>query len=217
MTSHPTPPCRLIELALEPRSPADQEALLTALEEMLAKDPSFDASIDAESGQTILRGDGELQLDRLIDVLKVTRGIGINIGAPQVAYRETLGRRTEIDYTHKKQTGGSGQFARIKLVFEPGEPGSGYKFESKVVGGNVPKEYIPGVEKGLESAKENGLLAGFPVDRLHRLAGGRQLPRRGLQRAGVRDRGARRIPRAARPGPSQAARADHEGRGGDAG
>ena len=163
MTSHSTPPCRLIELALEPRPPADQDALWTALEEMRAKDPSFDASIDEESGQTILRGDGELQLDRIIDLLKVTRGIGINIGAPQVAYRETLGRRTEIDYTHKKQTGGSGQFARIKLVFEPGEPGSGYKFESKVVGGNVPKEYIPGVEKGLESAKENGLLAGFPV------------------------------------------------------
>ena len=106
---------------------------------------------------------GELHLDIKVDILKRTYKVEANIGAPQVAYRETLGRRVEIDYTHKKQTGGSGQFARIKVVFEPGEPGSGYQFESKVVGGTVPKEFIPGVEKGLLSAKESGLLAGFPV------------------------------------------------------
>ncbi len=106
---------------------------------------------------------GELHLDIKIDILKRTYKVEANIGAPQVAYRETLGRKTDIDYTHKKQTGGSGQFARIKLTFEPGEPGSGYQFESDVVGGSVPKEYIPGVEKGLMSAKDNGLLAGFPV------------------------------------------------------
>ena len=153
----------VIEIAVEPKSKADQEKLGVALQKLAAEDPSFRVSTDQESGQTILKGMGELHLDIKIDILKRTYKVEANIGAPQVAYRETLGRRTEIDYTHKKQTGGSGQFARIKLVFEPGEPGSGYKFESKVVGGNIPKEYIPGVEKGLESAKENGLLAGFPV------------------------------------------------------
>jgi elongation factor G len=106
---------------------------------------------------------GELHLDIKVDILKRTYKVEANIGAPQVAYRETLGRKTEIDYTHKKQTGGSGQFARVKITFEPVEPGVGYSFESKIVGGNVPKEFIPGVEKGLASVKENGLLAGFPV------------------------------------------------------
>jgi len=106
---------------------------------------------------------GELHLDIKVDILKRTYKVEANIGQPQVAYRETLGRRADIDYTHKKQTGGSGQFARVKITFEPSEPGAGYLFESKVVGGNVPKEYVPGVEKGLALAKENGLLAGFPV------------------------------------------------------
>jgi elongation factor G len=156
-------PDPVIEIAVEPKSKADQEKLGVALQKLASEDPSFRVSTDQESGQTILKGMGELHLDIKIDILKRTYKVEANIGAPQVAYRETLGRRTEIDYTHKKQTGGSGQFARIKLVFEPGEPGSGYQFESKIVGGNVPKEYIPGVEKGLESAKENGLLAGFPV------------------------------------------------------
>jgi elongation factor G len=110
-----------------------------------------------------MKGMGELHLDIKVDILRRTYKVDANIGAPQVAYRETLGRKAEIDYTHKKQTGGSGQFARIKIIFEPGEPGSGFVFESKVVGGSVPKEYIPGIEKGLEQAKENGLLAGFPV------------------------------------------------------
>jgi elongation factor G len=110
-----------------------------------------------------MKGMGELHLDIKVDILRRTYKVDANIGAPQVAYRETLGRRTEIDYTHKKQTGGSGQFARVKIVFEPNEPGGGYAFESKVVGGSVPKEFVPGVEKGLASAKDNGLLAGFPV------------------------------------------------------
>jgi elongation factor G len=110
-----------------------------------------------------MRGMGELHLDIKVDILRRTYKVDANIGAPQVAYRETLGRRTEINYTHKKQTGGSGQFAEVKILFEPNEMGAGYQFESKVVGGSVPKEYIPGVEKGLASAKENGLLAGFPV------------------------------------------------------
>src|SRR5476649_2368399 len=156
-------PDPVIEIAIEPKTKADQEKLGVALAKLQAEDPSFRVSTDQESGQTIMRGMGELHLDIKVDILRRTYKVDANIGAPQVAYRETLGRKTEIDYTHKKQTGGSGQFARIKVVFEPVEPGVGYSFESKVVGGNVPKEFIPGVEKGLAQAKENGLLAGFPV------------------------------------------------------
>jgi elongation factor G len=156
-------PQPVIEIAVEPKSKADQEKLGVALAKLAAEDPSFTVSTDHESGQTILKGMGELHLDIKIDILKRTYKVEANIGAPQVAYRETISRRAEIDYTHKKQTGGTGQFARIKLVFEPGETGSGFVFESSVVGGSVPKEFIPGVEKGLTSAKENGLLAGFPV------------------------------------------------------
>ena len=118
---------------------------------------------DQESGQTVMKGMGELHLDIKVDILRRTYKVDANIGAPQVAYRESLGRKTEIDYTHKKQTGGTGQFARVMITFEPGEPGSGFVFESKIVGGSIPKEFIPGVEKGLESIKENGLLAGFPL------------------------------------------------------
>ncbi len=156
-------PAPVIEIAIEPKSKADQEKLGVALGKMVAEDPSFTVHTDQESGQTIMKGMGELHLDIKVDILKRTYKVEANIGAPQVAYRESLGRRAEIDYTHKKQTGGTGQFARIKLIFEPGEPGSGFKFESKIVGGAVPKEFVPGVEKGLESSKENGLLAGFPL------------------------------------------------------
>jgi elongation factor G len=156
-------PDPVIEIAVEPKSKADQEKLGVALAKMVAEDPSFTVHTDQESGQTIMKGMGELHLDIKIDILKRTYKVEANIGAPQVAYRESLGRKTDIDYTHKKQTGGTGQFARIKLTFEPGEAGSGFVFESTIVGGNVPKEFIPGVVKGLESAKENGLLAGFPV------------------------------------------------------
>ncbi len=156
-------PDPVIEIAIEPKSKADQEKLGVALQKLAAEDPTFRVSTDQESGQTILKGMGELHLDIKVDILKRTYKVEANIGQPQVAYRETLGRRTDIDYTHKKQTGGSGQFARIKLTFEPSEAGAGYEFESKVVGGDVPREFVPGVEKGLASAKENGLLAGFPV------------------------------------------------------
>ncbi|MBX9576623.1 MAG: elongation factor G [Caulobacteraceae bacterium] len=156
-------PAPVIEIAVEPKSKADQEKLGVALAKLASEDPSFTVSTDHESGQTILKGMGELHLDIKIDILKRTYKVEANIGAPQVAYRESLGRKAEIDYTHKKQTGGTGQFARVKLVFEPGEPGSGFVFESAIVGGAVPKEYIPGVQKGLESAKDNGLLAGFPL------------------------------------------------------
>ena len=153
----------VIEIAIEPKSKADQEKLGVALAKMVAEDPSFTVHTDQESGQTRLKGMGELHLDIKVDILKRTYKVEANIGAPQVAYRESLGKVTDIDYTHKKQTGGTGQFARVKIKFEPGEPGSGFVFESSVVGGSVPKEFIPGVQKGIESAKENGLLAGFPV------------------------------------------------------
>ncbi|SFS90476.1 elongation factor G [Brevundimonas viscosa] len=156
-------PAPVIEIAVEPKSKADQEKLGVALAKLASEDPSFTVSTDHESGQTILKGMGELHLDIKIDILKRTYKVEANIGAPQVAYRESISRKAEIDYTHKKQTGGTGQFARVKLVFEPGEPGSGFVFESAIVGGAVPKEYVPGVEKGLTSAKENGLLAGFPL------------------------------------------------------
>ncbi|MBU1346266.1 MAG: elongation factor G, partial [Alphaproteobacteria bacterium] len=156
-------PAPVIEISVEPKTKADQEKLGVALAKLASEDPSFTVSTDHESGQTILKGMGELHLDIKIDILKRTYKVEANIGAPQVAYRESLGKRCEIDYTHKKQTGGTGQFARVKLVFEPGEAGSGFVFESALTGGSVPKEYIPGVQKGIESAKDNGLLAGFPL------------------------------------------------------
>ncbi len=153
----------VIEIAIEPKSKADQEKLGVALAKMVAEDPSFTVHTDQESGQTRLKGMGELHLDIKVDILKRTYKVEANIGAPQVAYRESLGKTTDIDYTHKKQTGGTGQFARVKIKFAPGEPGTGFVFESTVVGGAVPKEFVTGVQKGIESAKDNGLLAGFPV------------------------------------------------------
>lgn len=153
----------VIEIAIEPKSKADQEKLGLALAKLANEDPSFRVSTDQESGQTILRGMGELHLDIKVDILRRTYDVDANVGQPKVAYREKINKRAEIDYTHKKQTGGTGQFARIKLIFEPGDPGTGFTFESQIVGGSVPKEYIPGVVKGLESSVSNGLLAGFPL------------------------------------------------------
>ena len=156
-------PDPVIEIAVEPKSKADQEKMSVGLQRLAAEDPSFRVETDLESGQTIMKGMGELHLDILVDRLKREFKVEANIGQPQVAYREAIGRAAEINYTHKKQSGGSGQFAEVKIQFEPLEPGSGFEFESQIVGGAVPKEYIPGVEKGLQSAKENGLLAGYPV------------------------------------------------------
>jgi len=153
----------VIEIAVEPKTKNDQEKMSQALARLAAEDPSFRVETDIESGQTIMKGMGELHLDILIDRMKREFKVEANIGAPQVAYRETIGHKAEIDYTHKKQTGGSGQFARIKLVIEPTNPGEGYSFESRIVGGSVPKEYIPGVEKGIQSVMDSGPLAGFPV------------------------------------------------------
>lgn len=153
----------VIEIAVEPKSKADQEKMGLALQRLSAEDPSFRVETDLESGQTIMKGMGELHLDILVDRMKREFKVEANIGAPQVAYRETISQPAEIDYTHKKQTGGTGQFARVKLQITPTEPGEGYSFESKVVGGAVPKEYIPGVEKGIKSVMDSGPLAGFPV------------------------------------------------------
>jgi elongation factor G len=156
-------PDPVIEIAIEPKSKADQEKLGVALAKLVAEDPSFRVTTDQESGQTILKGMGELHLDIKVDILKRTYKVEANIGAPQVAYREKITKQVTVDYTHKKQTGGSGQFARVKIVAEPLPPAGGFEFENEVVGGTVPKEYIPGVEKGLESVLGSGVLAGFPV------------------------------------------------------
>jgi elongation factor G len=156
-------PDPVIEIAIEPKSKADQEKLGVALAKLVAEDPSFRVHTDQESGQTILKGMGELHLDIKVDILKRTYKVEANIGAPQVAYRERISKQVTVDYQHKKQTGGTGQFARVKIVCEPLPAGGGFEFENKVVGGNVPKEYIPGVEKGLESVLGSGVLAGFPV------------------------------------------------------
>ena len=156
-------PDPVIEIAVEPKTKADQEKMSAGLARLAAEDPSFRVETDIESGQTIMKGMGELHLDILVDRLKREFKVEANIGAPQVAYRETITKTHEVDYTHKKQSGGTGQFARIKLIIEPTEAGEGYSFESKIVGGAVPKEYIPGVEKGILSVMDSGPLAGFPV------------------------------------------------------
>jgi elongation factor G len=156
-------PDPVIEIAIEPKTKADQEKMGMALVRLAQEDPSFRVTTDQESGQTILKGMGELHLEIKVDILKRTYKIDANVGAPQVAYRETITKAADIDYTHKKQTGGSGQFARVKMHFEPLPPGSGFSFDSKVIGGSVPKEYIPGVEKGVKGSLDNGVLAGFPV------------------------------------------------------
>ncbi|MGL5115527.1 MAG: elongation factor G [Beijerinckiaceae bacterium] len=153
----------VIEMAVEPKTKADQEKMAIALGKLAAEDPSFRVSTDQESGQTIIKGMGELHLDIKVDILRRTHKVDVQVGAPQVAYRETIKKRIEKDYTHKKQTGGTGQFARVKFIIQPNEKGAGYVFDSKIIGGTVPKEYIPGVEKGLNSVLSSGPLAGFPV------------------------------------------------------
>ncbi|MFO1089845.1 MAG: elongation factor G [Hyphomicrobiales bacterium] len=153
----------VIEMAVEPKTKGDQEKMAVALHKLATEDPSFYVSTDSESGQTIIKGMGELHLDIKVDILRRTHKVEVNVGAPQVAYRETITKKTEIDYTHKKQTGGTGQFARVKFVVEPNEKGKGFEFENEIVGGAVPKEYIPGVEKGLNSVMTSGTIIGFPV------------------------------------------------------
>ncbi len=207
----------VIEIAIEPKSKADQEKLGVALAKLAAEDPSFRVSTDQESGQTILKGMGELHLDIKVDILKRTYKVDANIGAPQVAYREKITKHVVVDHTHKKQTGGSGQFARVKIEAQPNAAGAGNTFTSEVIGGTVPKEYIPGVEKGVYGVLTSGVLAGFPVVDLDvKLIDGAYHEVE-LLGAGIRDRGARGGPRGPPERPFGVARADHEGRGGDAG
>ena len=156
-------PDPVIEIAIEPKTKADQEKMGIALARLVSEDPSFRVHTDQETGQTVMKGMGELHLEIKVDILKREYKVEANIGAPQVAYRETITKAADYDYTHKKQSGGAGQFARVKFTFEPLEPGSGFVFENKVVGGSVPREYIPGVTKGLESALGTGVVAGFPT------------------------------------------------------
>jgi elongation factor G len=156
-------PNPVIDMKIEPKTKADQEKMATALYTLALEDPSFRVSVDPESGETILKGMGELHLDIKVDILRRTYGVEANVGAPQVAYRETLARATQVDYTHKKQTGGTGQFARVKLRLEPNEVGKGNEFTTEVIGGTVPKEFVPGVEKGVQQIWDQGVLIGFPM------------------------------------------------------
>ena len=160
-------PDPVIEVAVEPKTKADQEKMGVALGRLAAEDPSFRVTSDHDSGQTIIKGMGELHLDIIVDRMKREFKVEANVGAPQVAYRETITTEAEVDYTHKKQSGGAGQFARVKMTVKPGEPGCDLNFENTVVGGNIPKEYIPGVEKGIEQAMTFGVVAGFPVTDVH--------------------------------------------------
>ncbi|MDP1724801.1 MAG: elongation factor G [Alphaproteobacteria bacterium] len=156
-------PAPVIEVAVEPKTKADQEKMSVALGRLAEEDPSFRVSVDHESGQTIIKGMGELHLEIIVDRMRREFKVEANVGAPQVAYRETITKTIEYDYTHKKQSGGAGQFARVKIRFEPVEAGQGYEFKSAIVGGSVPREYIPGVEKGLDAAKDTGVVAGYPM------------------------------------------------------
>ena len=156
-------PDPVIEIAVEPKTKADQEKMGEALGRLAKEDPSFRVTSDEESGQTIIKGMGELHLDIIVDRMKREFKVEANVGAPQVAYRETLENASEVEYTHKKQSGGAGQFAKVKLLVEPQEPGAGRSVESKIKGGAIPKEFIPGVEKGIETVSDSGILAGFPM------------------------------------------------------
>lgn len=153
----------VIELSVEPKTKADQEKMGIALSRLAAEDPSFRVSTDHESGQTIIKGMGELHLDILVDRMKREFKVEANVGAPQVAYRESLAKPVDVDYTHKKQSGGSGQFGRVKVSVAPGERGSGITFIDEIKGGNIPREYIPSVEKGMRESAENGHMIGFPI------------------------------------------------------
>ena len=208
----------VIEIAIEPKSKADQEKLGVALSKLAAEDPSFRVSTDQESGQTILKGMGELHLDIKVDILKRTYKVDANIGAPQVAYRETLSEEDRDQLHPQEADRRHGPVRRVKFDRSSRrEPARARQFESKIVGGAVPKEYIPGVEKGVESVMTSGSLAGFPVVDVKVDADRRRLSRRRLVGAGLRNRRPRSVPRGPAEGRFGSARADHEGRGRDPG
>jgi elongation factor G len=156
-------PDPVISIAIRPKDKGASEKMGIALSKMVQEDPSFRVETDEDSGETLIKGMGELHLDIKVDILKRTHGVDVEVGKPQVAYRETITQRIEDSYTHKKQTGGSGQFGKIDYVLEPGEPGSGYQFESIVTGGNIPREFWPAIDKGFSKSMEVGVLAGFPL------------------------------------------------------
>ena len=205
-------PDPVIEIAVEPKTKADQEKMSQGLARLAAEDPSFRVETDLESGQTIMKGMGELHLDILVDRLKREFKVEANIGAPQVAYRETISHKIEHTYTHKKQSGGSGQFAEVKLEISPTEAGEGYSFESRIVGGTVPKEYVPGVEKGINSVMDSGAARRVPGDRFQGRAAGRQVPRCRLVCPGLRNRVADGMREGLKKAGAKAAGADDEGR-----
>ena len=156
-------PDPVIEVAVEPKTKADHDKMGTALGRLAQEDPSFMVTSDEESGQTIIKGMGELHLEILVDRMKREFKVEANVGAPQVAYRETITKISDVDYIHKKQSGGAGQFARVKIKFEPLEPGTGYEFVNKIKGGVIPTEFIPGIQKGLVAQQQTGIMAGFPT------------------------------------------------------
>ena len=207
----------VIQIAIEPKTKNDQEKMGLALHRLAAEDPSFRVKTDEESGQTIIAGMGELHLDIIVDRMRREFKVEANVGAPQVAYRETITRRHEQDYTHKKQTGGTGQFARVKIIFEPNPEGEDYVFESKIVGGAVPKEYVPGVEKGIGSVMSSGPFAGFPMIGVKATLIDGAYHDVDSVGAGLRNRVPRVLPGSCAEARRAAARADHEGRGRDAG
>ena len=208
-------PDPVIELSVEPKTKADQEKMGVALNRLAREDPSFRVTTDHESGQTIIKGMGELHLEILVDRMKREFKVEANVGAPQVAYREYLAKPVELTYTHKKQSGGSGQFGEIKINVMPGERGSGIQFFDEIKGGNVPKEYIPVGREGHARDRRDRVADRLPDHRLRDPPDRRQVSRRRLLGAGVRDLRPRRDARSGAEVGHQAARADHEGRGRD--
>jgi elongation factor G len=216
MTNDNLNPRWLIEVAIEPKSRAAQTALAAALAQLAADDPTFGFSTDPESGQTILKGASESHLASKVDLIRSTYKVDANVGAPQVAFLERVTKKAEVKYTHKKQTGGTGRFAEVSIIVEPNDPGKGYQFESRIIGDAVPKKYIPGVEKGIESDLTSGVVAGFPVvDVKVTLVDGKYHDVDSSSLAF--EIAARAAPRSAAESGVNPARADHEGRSGRAG
>ena len=176
----------MIQLAIEPKTKADQEKLGMAIQKLVQEDPTLRVTTDPDTGQTILAGMGELHLEIIVDRMQREFNVGANVGKPQVAYRETIRTKAEYDYTHKKQTGGSGQYARTKLRVEP-NPGKGFEFENDITGGSIPREFIPAVEKGVREALEGGILAGYPMVDIKVTRVRRRLSRSGFVGNGLQD------------------------------